>query len=349
MSAIGTVSGGRVEESAQLKSRMKSTLFERRLRTPRLCVLAIVAALPFAGSANGLGRPPDLLESFGFRDVVSQGWFISLSALLVCGTVYAVRRVRIEQLRAMERMRLSIAADLHDDIGAGLSQIGVLSEVLRSRLDREDLEQTILASRIAELSRELADSMSDIVWAINPARDWVGDLLRRMREFAGDLFTSRDIELHFEAPNTAQDLPLNPEARRQFYLIFKECAHNIARHSGSSEVTFHFEVEANRLVMRAIDNGRGFDVRETGDRPAKGHGLSSIRLRTERLGGCVTVNSAKRQGTTVTVSVPLPGWTAPATLVSISDIINPVSASNEIVSPDGVSRPAPFTRFFMID
>jgi signal transduction histidine kinase len=258
-----------------------------------------------AVSSDGVAsRTPATIAFNVLAPVWRRWWFLSLCALLAAGAVYALFRYRVGQLLAVERIRMRIATDLHDDIGSSLSQITILSEVLRTRLNGNDPRQIDPISKIATISRALADSMNDIVWAINPARDRLSDLIWRMREFAGDLFIPRDIDLRFDAPTADQDLRLDLEARRQLFLIFKECANNIARHSGCSEVRFRFGVEAGRLVLRADDNGKGFNVGEASHGPG-GQGLTSMQLRAERLGGTVTLYSAQHQGTTVTVSVPL--------------------------------------------
>ncbi|HEY3628982.1 MAG TPA: two-component regulator propeller domain-containing protein [Terracidiphilus sp.] len=258
-----------------------------------------------AVSSDGVAsRTPATIAFNVLAPVWRRWWFLSLCALLAAGAVYALFRYRVGQLLAVERIRMRIATDLHDDIGSSLSQITILSEVLRTRLNGNDPRQIDPISKIATISRALADSMNDIVWAINPARDRLSDLIWRMREFAGDLFIPRDIDLRFDAPTADQDLRIDLEARRQLFLIFKECANNIARHSGCSEVRFRFGVEAGRLVLRADDNGKGFNVGEASHGPG-GQGLTSMQLRAERLGGTVTLYSAQHQGTTVTVSVPL--------------------------------------------
>jgi ligand-binding sensor domain-containing protein/two-component sensor histidine kinase len=258
-----------------------------------------------AVNADGITSPmPASVVFTVLAPIWRRWWFLNLCGLLIFFAVYALYKYRVGQLLAIERIRTRIATDLHDDIGSSLSQITILSEVLRTRLNDADPRQTEPISKIAEISRLLADSMNDIVWAINPARDRLSDLVRRMREFAGDLFIPRDIDLRFEAPAADQDLRLDLEARRQLFLIFKECANNIVRHSGCSEVKFRFAVEAGELVLRADDNGKGFDVRAASN-TASGHGLASMRLRAARLGGNVTLESADRHGTTVTISVPL--------------------------------------------
>jgi signal transduction histidine kinase len=133
-------------------------------------------------------------------------WFVTTLCALVVGLAALLHRYRVAQLLAVERVRTRIATDLHDDIGASLSQIAILSELARGESDtRPEVADTL--GRIAATSRELVESMGDIVWAINPKRDRIGDLLQRMRRFASDTFTGKDIDFSFVAPDIGRELP----------------------------------------------------------------------------------------------------------------------------------------------
>ena len=155
---------------------------------------------------------------------------MAVASVFVVGLVALLYRYRVAQLVAIERVRTRIATDLHDDIGASLSQIAILSELARGEADtRPETANTL--DRIATTSRELVESMGDIVWAINPKRDRVGDLLQRMRHFASDTFTGRNIDFTFRAPDAGRDLALAADVRREVLLIFKEAVNNIARHA----------------------------------------------------------------------------------------------------------------------
>jgi ligand-binding sensor domain-containing protein len=128
----------------------------------------------------------------------------------------ALLRVREERLAELEQVRKRIATDLHDDIGTSLTRISLLSEVAQ-RQPGNDGEMPAAAPLpvIASLSRELVDSMSDIVWAINPERDSLGDLTQRMRRFAGDLFAAREIEVRFRLPASERDFRIGANLRRE--------------------------------------------------------------------------------------------------------------------------------------
>jgi ligand-binding sensor domain-containing protein/two-component sensor histidine kinase len=234
-------------------------------------------------------------------------WFMALLALGASGAIFALHRNRVARLLELERIRNRIATDLHDDIGASLSQIAVLSEVARVELARGDHLAEEPLVRIADVSRELMDSMSEIVWAVNPHNDRLRDLSQHMREFASDVFVARGVRLHFRAAESAQDARLGMDARRQVFLIFKECVHNIARHSGCTAVEVELKTERDWLAVKVTDNGRGFnpaasDSQVTG---AHGHGLKSMHSRARNLGGWLEIQAIENRGVTVILQVPL--------------------------------------------
>jgi signal transduction histidine kinase/ligand-binding sensor domain-containing protein len=212
-----------------------------------------------------------------------------------------LRRTREERLVELERVRKRIATDLHDDIGSSLTQISILSEVVRQRVDGDDSKVVEPLSMIANASRELVDSMSDIVWAINPQKDHLSDLTQRMRRFASDVFTARNIEFQFHAPDAERDVPLGANVRREVFLIFKESINNMVKHSGCDRANIEFQIEEDQLRLSLSDNGKGFST----SRESHGHGLMSMRERTIGLSGNLEVISQNGAGTTILLHIPL--------------------------------------------
>jgi signal transduction histidine kinase len=227
-------------------------------------------------------------------------WFISLEAALSVLIAYGLYRYRLAQLLALERVRTRIAADLHDDIGSSLSQVAILSEVVRRRIGNSDPEINTPLARIGEISRDVVDSMSDIVWAINPEKDKLFFLAQRVRDFADDLFAADDIHFQLRVPDRDSNLSIGADMRRQVFLVIKECIHNIVRHAKCTRVEIDVRVESKRLVVEVRDNGVGFDPSAA----VNGHGLASMRDRVRRLGGKIDIAVGDR-GTGVTLVVPL--------------------------------------------
>ena len=224
-----------------------------------------------------------------------RGWFLALAALAVGMIVHTLYRLRVARLLELADMRTRIATDLHDDIGANLTRIALLSEVARRTHDEGPL------GSIARIARESVESMSDIVWAINPRRESLLELTRRARQHADEIFTLRNIALRFNAPGAEHGPKLGVEVRRDLLLIFKEAVNNAARHSRCSAVEIELRVERSRLVLGIVDDGDGFDTSVE----SEGQGLTSMRRRAQRLEGTLEIASHRGGGTSVTLEIPI--------------------------------------------
>ena len=202
---------------------------------------------------------------------------------------------------AVQNLRSRIAFDLHDEVGSGLTQIAIWSELARrntAQVSESHLEQ------IAASSRSLVDTIGDIIWTVNPQRDSVRELVQRVRYFATEICTARDIDLKFETNSAGLDREANSEIRRDVFLIAKEAVHNAVRHSGCSQIEVRFCIAAERLEMEISDNGRGLPPAAT-----DGNGLASMRQRARSLGGRVEWLRGKaleaNTGTRVCLRMPL--------------------------------------------
>jgi ligand-binding sensor domain-containing protein/two-component sensor histidine kinase len=227
-------------------------------------------------------------------------WFITLIALTLGLIAAALYRYRVARLIELERVRTRIATDLHDDIGASLSLIAMLSEVAQRQAVKGNFKVGESLSSIAASSRELVDNMSDIVWAVNPGKDRFSELVKRMRRFASDVLSSRDITLRFDAADD-QDFKLGADARREIFFIVKEGVNNIARHSACTEAAIILKKDGGWLTLELRDNGKGIDAAQANE----GNGLASMRERARRLRGQFELASANGHGTKLTLRVPV--------------------------------------------
>ena len=263
-------------------------------------------AIPWeAISVTGLrkdGREVPLEISFGEFTRKDERFFTGIARDITerLRAEEALRRSREERLIELERVRTRIATDLHDDVGSSLTRISLLSEVARRQGDGGNASLQGPLTSIAGLSRELVDSMSDIVWAINPSKDHLRDLAQRMRQFVSDVCTARQVDFHFETPSLDEDIAVGANVRREMFLIFKEAVNNLARHSECTYADLEFRAGDGGFLLRVSDNGRGFDPATTG----AGHGLRSMRERAESLGGHLDICSRATAGTTLTFTIP---------------------------------------------
>ena len=271
-------------------------------------------------ASNVFGEPSPQPASISFKisTPFMKSWlfyiFISLAGSFLIGIVFLVK---YRQATRMAQLRTQISNDLHDEVGSNLSQITILSEIALRQAGSQagilNQHDPILATklrRMAEVSRAAVDSMSDIVWAVNPRRDTLLDLIQRMRHYAGEALTgpacgsgAEEVTLQFNAPSTDQSIPVN--LRRHLYLFFKEAVTNIVKHSGATVVRIDIEKIGRRLHLRIFDNGRGFVVGEPGQFNAGGNGLQSLHNRASQLNAEILIESSPGNGTTIDLDVPL--------------------------------------------
>jgi len=258
-------------------------------------------AVQAVGLEGTVSPAPALVAFTILRPVWQRWWFLALAGVLAGLLLAAAYRYRVNRLLEFERIRTRIAADLHDDIGANLSLIAGVSEVLGAEDRRSDPALRERLSLIADVAQASVDAMGDIVWAINPAKDRLGDLTQRMRRFASDTLAPRNIALRISTHDLRGDAKLDPEARRETFLVFKQSLNNIVRHAGCGSVEVDLGIRRGMLELSVADDGRGFDPSAEHD----GHGLESMRRRAEKLGGELQVASAPGRGCRISLRFPL--------------------------------------------
>jgi len=226
-------------------------------------------------------------------------WFVVGCGLVVALAAHAISRWRLSHLLAVERVRTRIATDLHDDLGASLSRISILSEVAARRLATNEAIGGHVGD-IGRQARELVDTAADIVWSTDPRHDDLGSSLVRLRSFAGDVFEARGIEWSLVGPTEASRIHLGPERRRHLYLIVKEAINNAAKHSQARRVSIAITNPRGTLETTIVDDGVGFDATAR-----KGNGLANMRARATQAAGTLEVVSTPGTGTAIVLRLPL--------------------------------------------
>jgi signal transduction histidine kinase len=266
----------------------------------------IVRAINAEGAVSE--RPARVSFSIA-RPYWQQWWFLLGAAILISLAIYALYRYRVAQVVKLERVRTRIATDLHDDLGASLSKIAILSEIVNHLVapiaKNPEVEKSL--TEIAGTSREMVDSMADIVWVINPERDRLSDLIGRMRGLANEMTELGDINLKIDSSGVEnRDLNLGADLRREIYLIFKETLNNLVKHSNCESAEIVFRLDADEFVFTVRDDGRGFDPAKNGSGAVRGgNGLINMRRRAENLGGKFQIESKIGAGTVSICRVPL--------------------------------------------
>jgi len=213
---------------------------------------------------------------------------------------------RLERQRALERERGRIAKDIHDDLGASLTRISMLSQTARGEPDNVQQVGTCL-DQIYATARELTRALSEIVWAINPQHDRLDSLATYLEKFAQDYLRAGGIRCRLDLPLQVPQWPLTAEVRHNLFLAFKEAVNNVLRHSGATEVRLWLRVEPAAFVWQLEDNGHGFDWKaaDRAESSASGNGLPNMRRRLQEIGGQCEIQSAPGQGAKVVFIVPV--------------------------------------------
>ncbi|HLP08175.1 MAG TPA: triple tyrosine motif-containing protein [Opitutaceae bacterium] len=261
-------------------------------------------------------------------------WFIGGTLLAAAAAIalfarYLTRKRlqrRIEQAErkhAVERERTRIAQDIHDDIGASLSRIAMLSQPVDSDLT-ETGSTTATLSRIYNTARELTRSLDEIVWAVDPKHDTLDSLADYMGKFAHDFLSAANVRCRLNIPVSVPTWPLTAEFRHNLFLSFKETLNNAVKHAAADEIRISLELRADHLELSVQDNGRGLrapsaSAPAAGNRITSGNGLRNIEKRISRIGGRCEIASLPGQGTTVLFTVAVPKQTSRQTLSNNSD------------------------------
>ena len=227
-------------------------------------------------------------------------WFLTLVALALVGLLYFIHRLRINRILAVENLRNRVARDLHDDMGSTLSTINILSTMAKSKLNTDNVRASEYLGKISDNSQRMMEAMDDIVWSIKPMNDSMQKITARMREIATSVLEAKDIDLQFRTDDSIEDVKMNMEARRDFFLLFKEAINNIAKYSKASEASVHLTVHHKRMMMIIKDNGVGFDIDA-----ADGNGLGNMYKRAASLKGRILIQSKPGEGTQITLNIPV--------------------------------------------
>ena len=222
-------------------------------------------------------------------------WFRIIVILALIGIVYSIYRYRVNKILEMERLRIQIASDLHDDIGSALTRIAVHSEIIQTTTEKEKVSSA--SKRIGNMSREIITTLSDVVWSIDSRNDTVGDLIDRMRDFIDTVFSAGSIHTDFQTKGLHFDQKVEQALRQNIYLIFKEAVNNAAKHSGADEIKISMINGDGKFKMEIADNGTGINE---GEKQKGHHGIENMKLRAERINGELIINNLEK-GTSVTL------------------------------------------------
>ena len=249
------------------------------------------------GTSISIIISPPWWETWWFRFASILILFVSAGSAIRYVEMKKIKRKieLLEQEGALERERTRISRDMHDEIGSNLSEIAILSELAKKKPSEAELH----VQEISELTSEVIDNVSEIVWAMNPQNDKLDNLIAHTRRYAVKYLRLANINCRFVSLDDLPSHTLSAEFRRNIFLVVKEVLHNVVKHSCASEVLFAVNFSDHNLEMKIEDNGKGFIIEES---HASGNGLSNMRKRIEDIGGFITIQSTCGKGTQVSFS-----------------------------------------------
>ncbi|HTP12807.1 MAG TPA: two-component regulator propeller domain-containing protein, partial [Bacteroidota bacterium] len=227
--------------------------------------------------------------------IPARWWFKALVAIFIFAAGYVAYRYKVSTLLRLERLRLRIASDLHDDVGSALTKISVYSEVIQSVSDLKKVHS--VSRQIGDLSREVIRTFSDVVWSIDTKHDSYGELAARMKTFALDVLSPKDVRVEFSSSGIDPSESVPVEVRQNLYLIFKEAVNNVVRHSSAGSVEIALQKTDRELRLAIHDDGKGFPEGAV----ERGHGFRNMRARAALLHG--TLDIRYQDGCTITLVV----------------------------------------------
>jgi len=177
----------------------------------------------------------------------------------------------------IERMRVQIASDLHDDVGSSLTELALQTDFLQTGKVSEGIKETL--QQIGDHSRKIVSSLDDIVWSIDARNDTIGDLTDRMQDYVNNVLGRKGIEVRYHLEDLDMNKKLSVHVKENIYLIFKEAVNNISKHSNADKVEVELKMRNNELKLCVDDNGT-----DISDQRKSGQGLRNMKLRAKRIG-----------------------------------------------------------------
>jgi signal transduction histidine kinase/ligand-binding sensor domain-containing protein len=229
-------------------------------------------------------------------------WFVFCCLLAFTGIFYSIYRYRINQLKKVQTMRNSISRDLHDDVGATMTSISILSEVASQKVQQQETAAAReMMNQIGVSSRLLLQNLDDIIWSINPQNDSMEKIVLRMKELATEVMELHKITYQLQFDTQFNHISIPMQNRRHLFLIFKESINNMVKYAQCKNAVLSMRLEEDILLLSLEDDGIGFDTNDFN----AGNGIANMRQRAAEMKATLLIHSAPGKGTTITLQCPM--------------------------------------------
>ena len=256
-----------------------------------------------AGASLGLEVSPYFWQTWWFRGIAL---FIFTGAVVALVRYVSFRRLRtrmqrLEQQAALDKERARIARDMHDEVGAKLTRLSLLSEMAGDNPDVPSSARSEVRE-LSETARETIRSFEEIVWAVNPRNDTLADLVHYLCRYVEDYFEGSPVQCGYDLPPEIPSTALSTEVRHEVFLAAKEAFNNVLKHAGAKHVQVQLVLAADKFQIVIEDNGCGFDMATPPKRVGGGNGLENMRERLRSVGGGFECVSQPNHGTRIVFS-----------------------------------------------
>jgi ligand-binding sensor domain-containing protein len=239
------------------------------------------------------------MPGYSFRIIPSfwqTWWFYFLIATSLSAGVYVLFRYRLNQKLKLLEMRNRISQDLHDEIGASMSGINLISQMAAEKLEHNKTEEaSAYLFKIKNYTQDIIEKLSDMVWIFNPQNDSIEKLLLRLKSFSIPIALSKNIQIHFVTGKESEITNLSIGQRKAIYLISKEAFNNSFKYAGCSNIYYNLSAHASKWRLRIQDDGKGFSLSSA----VEGNGIRNMRARAEEVKAVIKIDAAPGKGTTI--------------------------------------------------
>jgi len=216
--------------------------------------------------------------------------------ITIIAAVYLLFRYRLKQKTNLLEMRNQFSQDLHDEIGASLSGINLLSQMAAEKLSGKKHEEAAeYLLKVKNYSQDVIEKLSDMVWIFNPNNDSIQKLIQRLKSFAVSLALLKDIKIHFVTDEESEIINLSIRQRKAIYLVSKEALNNIFKYAECNNIYYTLNARGSKWQLQIKDDGKGFLLQEN----TLGNGLKNMKARADEIGATFTIQSQTGSGTII--------------------------------------------------
>ena len=227
--------------------------------------------------------------------------YILLFIAGIGAVIYSIIEFQRKKIRLIVNERNRIARELHDDIGAELNRITIVSQLLQKQTNKDDEKHEKLLF-ISEAAKRVLGSIGEIIWTMNPQKDNLDSLLAYIRRFVTEYLETNGIDVHIEFPDEIPANAVSDEYRRNLFLVVKEATSNISKYSKATSVRLSMNIREKLADFEISDNGTGFSVKE---KQNWGNGLRNMSQRMRDIGGDFQISSVQNKGTLIRLTFPV--------------------------------------------